>query len=391
MDQVVLVGAKRTPFGTFGGHLKNITATQLGVHAARATLAQSGIPASEIDHVIFGNVIQSCNDSAYLARHIGLLSGVPESTPALTLNRLCGSGFEAVAEAVRLIRLGEAKAVLAGGTENMSEAPYVLRGARFGYRLNDQDLEDTLLAGLRDSYPNVMMAETAEILAQENAITREQCDAYALRSQTEANRAANDGSFAEEIAPLLVKEKKQEVKITQDEGLRPNTDLTKLANLKPVFTKEGVVTAGNASGISDGAAAIVVTTKNNADKKGLTILAEWIDSHVVGCDPRRMGLGPVEAVQALLKKTDLSLNNIKMIEINEAFAAQYLTVEKLLNLDRNKTNIDGGAIALGHPLAATGSRILSHLIYKTRELGGGYALGSACIGGGQGIATLIKV
>lgn len=390
-DSLVIVAAKRTAFGTFGGSLKDISATDLAVEACRAAFKQSGINPSEIDHVIFGNVIPSSSDAAYLARHVGLKVGVPLSTPALTLNRLCGSGFEAIADGVRRIRLGEASVVLVGGTENMTQAPFTLRKARFGYRMGHGDLEDTLIAGLFDTYANLPMALTAERLAEKYSLSREEVDRFALRSQTRAAEAQRSGHFSAEIAPLELKSRGAITQFSQDEHIRPESSLESLKKLKPVFKSDGVVTAGNASGICDGAAALILTTAKKAKAKGWEVLATWVSSSVTGCEPKEMGIGPVEATCSLLKKVGLSEKDISLIEINEAFAAQVLAVQKELKFPDSKLNLDGGAIAIGHPLAASGARLAVHLIYSLKRTGGAFGLGTACIGGGQGMAVLLKV
>lgn len=382
-DRVVIVGAKRTPFGAFGGSLKSLTATDLAVEASKSVLAESGVSVEQIDHVIFGNVIPSSSDAAYLARHVGLKSGVPLTTPALTLNRLCGSGFEAMADGARRLKLGEASTVLVGGTENMSQAPFTLRKSRFGYRMGNGELEDTLVAGLFDSYAQLPMALTAERLAEKYSISREEADAFALRSHQLASSSYDKNLFQAEITPLSM--------LSKDEHLRPNASLDSLKKLSPVFKKEGIVTAGNASGICDGAAALILTLESTAKRNGWTVLASFETSTVVGCEPKEMGIGPVTATQSLLKQMGLTPKDIRLIEINEAFAAQVIAVQRELRFDDSKLNIDGGAIALGHPLAASGARLAVHLVHRLKSVGGGFGIGTACIGGGQGIAVLLKV
>jgi acetyl-CoA acyltransferase 2 len=390
-DSVVFVGAKRTPFGSFGGSFQRMSATDLAVHASKAALNTSGIDPRTITHSIFGNVIQSSPDAAYLARHVGLKVGVPLSSPALTVNRLCGSGFEALIQASWLLKSGEASTVLAGGTENMTQAPYVLRGARFGLRLSNSEIEDSLMSGLFDSYAGIPMAITAENLAEKYGISRSQCDEYALRSQERASQATKTGIFQDELAPVEIASKSGVTKVERDEHLRFDCTYEGLAKLKTVFKKDGTVTAGNASGMTDGAAALLMTRDQTAKEQGWKVLGELVSSHVVGCDPSIMGIGPVEAIKGLLKKSGLTFDEIKLIEVNEAFAAQFLSVAKELSLPMDKTNVDGGAIAIGHPLGASGARITAHLLYRLRQMGGGYGIGSACIGGGQGIAVLLKV
>ena len=392
-NEVVFLSAVRTGFGTFGGALKDLTATDLGTYAAREALARSGLPASQVDHVIVGNALQTSADAIYLARHVALRSGCRVETPAVTVNRLCGSGFEAVIEGARQILLGESKVVLCGGTESMSQAPHVARGARWGYRLGQTPaLEDTLWEALRDPQCGLAMAETAEALAVEHGITRADCDAYALRSQQGAAKAWTDGRMADEIVPVPLREgkSKQEVPWADDEHRRPDTTLAGLAKLPPVFKKDGVVTAGNASGISDGAAMLVLAHAEVAKAAGLKPLGRLVSWGLAGVDPGRMGIGPVPASRIALADAKLALDAMDRIEINEAFAAQYLAVERTLGLDRAKTNVEGGAIALGHPLAASGARLTTHLLHALRRRQQRWGLGAACIGGGQGAAVVLE-
>jgi acetyl-CoA C-acetyltransferase/acetyl-CoA acyltransferase 2 len=388
---VVIVGAKRTPFGTMLGALKATTATDLAVHAAKAALEQSGVDLREIGHVVVGNVMQTSADAIYCARHVGLKAGLPIETPALTVNRLCGSGFQAIVTGAEQILLGEADAVLAAGTENMTQAPFQLRGAREGWAFGKAPpVEDSLWSALTDSYVNTPMAITAENLAQKYGITRQQCDEYALGSQQRWAAANEAGRFKSEIAPLELATKKGLVAFAVDEHPRPQSTLEALAKLTPVFKKDGVVTAGNASGICDGAAALVLTSEEHAKKKGLRPLARLVQWGVAGVDPSVMGIGPAPAIRSALARADLKVGDVDLVEVNEAFAPQYLAVEKELGLDRARTNVDGGAIALGHPLGASGARITAHLVYELGRRGGRYAVGSACIGGGQGIAVVLE-
>jgi acetyl-CoA C-acetyltransferase/acetyl-CoA acyltransferase 2 len=388
---VVILSAKRTAFGKLSGALKGVSANDLGAHAAKAALAASGVKADEVDQVIFGNVQQTSADAIYGARHIGLKAGVPITVPALTVNRLCGSGFQAVVSAAEQIILGEASVVLCGGTENMSQAPHVIRGAREGFAFGRAPaLEDSLFAALTDSYCNTPMGVTAENLAAQYGITREQCDAYALSSQQRWAAAHAAGRFDDEIAPIELPTKKGPVVHRVDEDPKPQTTLEGLARLSPVFKKDGVVTAGNASAITDGAAALVVADGAWARARGLTPLARVVQWGVAGVEPKIMGIGPVPAIQNALRRAGLSLSDMDLVEVNEAFAPQYLAVEKELGLDREKTNVDGGAIALGHPLGASGARITAHLVYALRARNLRYAVGSACIGGGQGIAVIVE-
>jgi acetyl-CoA acetyltransferase family protein len=388
---IYLVAAKRTPFGEFGGAFKDLSAIDLQVVAAKAALAAAGLSAEAVDHVVVGNVAQTSADAIYMARHVGLRSGVPIPVPALTVNRLCGSGFQAIVSGAHEILAGDAQVVLAGGTESMSQAPHVARGLRWGVRLGQSPaLEDSLWSSLTDSYAGCAMGVTAENLAEQYGITRQQCDEYALRSQTAWAAALEAGRFAAELTPVSVPGRKGEVLVERDEHPRTDTTLAGLAALRPSFKKDGVVTAGNASGICDGAAALILASEAAVHEHGLTPLARLVGWQVAGVDPKIMGIGPVPAIRGLLGRRGLSLAAIDLVEINEAFAPQYLACEKELGLERDKSNVDGGAISLGHPLGASGARITAHLVHELRRRGGKLAIGSACIGGGQGIAVLIE-
>ena len=383
----------RTGFGSFGGALKDLSATDLGAVAARAALDRSGVEPAAVGHVIFGNVLQTSSDAPYLARHIGLRAELPVETPAVTVNRLCGSGFEAIIQAAQRILLGECDAVLAGGTESMSQAPHVVRGARWGLRLGPAaPLEDPLWEALRDSACGLSMAETAERLAERYRIGREAVDCYAARSQACAKAAWDAGVFADEVVPVTLTDRKsrQDTLWAVDEHMRPGTTAEGLAKLPPYFRKDGVVTAGNASGICDGAAALVVAGEGFARERGLRPLGRLAGWGVAGVDPAVMGLGPVPASHRALAAAGLALDDLDLVEINEAFAAQYLAVEQELGLDRERTNVDGGAVALGHPLGASGARLTLHLLHALRRRGGRYGLGAACIGGGQGAAVVVE-
>jgi acetyl-CoA acetyltransferase family protein len=392
-SSVVILSGVRTGFGAFGGTLKDCSATDLGVAAASQALARAGVAPTQVDHVVFGNVLQTSADAPYLARHIGLRAGLPIDVPAVTVNRLCASGFEAVAQGAQQIRLGESQVVLAGGTESMSQAPHVVRGARWGLRLGPAPpLEDLLWECLRDSVCNLSMAETAENLAARYGITREAVDQYAAMSQARAKAAWDAGVYADEVIPVAVlnRKTKQTDAWAADEHMRPGTTVEALRALAPYFKKDGVVTAGNASGICDGAAALVLADERFATAQGLRPLGRLIASAAVGVDPTIMGIGPAPAIRKVLDRSGLSLDAMDLIEVNEAFSAQYLAVEQELGLDRARTNVDGGAIALGHPLGASGARITLHLLHALRRRGGRYGLGSACIGGGQGMAVLVE-
>lgn len=388
--QLVFVAAKRTPFGAFGKSLSKLTATDLAVHASQAAINQSGLSVNEIDHVFFGNVVQSSSDAAYLARHVGLRVGLPEAVPALTVNRLCGSGFEAIVQGAHAILNDGARACLVGGSESMSQVPYVVRKARWGSKMGSIEFEDFLTSSLTDTYANMPMASTAELLARDHQLTRAQCDAYALLSSQRAAAARSKNLFDEEIVPIS-----GPPPLSWDEHLRLDASLEGLGKLKPVFEKEGVVTAGNASGVVDGACALVLAESSFAKARGLKILGTLEAWAAVGCDPRRMGLGPVAATKRVLERWSTltgkkkSLRDFRRIEVNEAFAAQYLAVEKILELNRDVTNVNGGAIALGHPLAASGARLVAHLLYDLPRAGGGAGLASACIGGGQGMSLVV--
>ena len=381
--EIVILSAARTPFGKFCGALKDLSATELGIIAGRAAIEKAGISPADIDHVIFGNAQQTSADAIYLARHIGLKLGVPASVPALTVNRICGSGFQSIVSGAQLLLLGEAGFVLAGGTENMSQAPHVIRGARSGIPLGEGGLEDSLWSALTDTYCSLNMAETAENLASRYGITREEADEFAYQSQMRTKSAYESRRFNEEIVSIGGV-------LDRDEHPRPSTTREALATLRPVFRKDGIVTAGNASGISDGAAAVVLSTSEAARQKGIQPLARIVSWGIAGCDPAVMGIGPVPAIEMALDRAGLALNKIDLIEVNEAFACQYLAVEKELDLDRKKVNVNGGAIAIGHPLGATGTRLTTTLIYELTRRNARYGVGSACIGGGQGIALLLE-
>jgi acetyl-CoA acyltransferase 2 len=392
-SNVVFLSAARTPFGTFGGTLKDLSATDLGAVAARGAIERAGISQESIDHVIFGNALQTSRDAIYLARHVGLQSGVPEEVPALTINRLCGSGFQAVVSGAMEILLGQAQVVLCGGTESMSQAPHVVRGARFGeQRLGPAGsrYEDMLWEALTDSFAGCSMAMTAENLAERYGVTREEVDAYAARSQKLAQEAWEGGHFADEIVPVEVKGAKGNKTFERDEHLRPETTPEALAKLRPYFKEGGTVTAGNASGIGDGAAAMVIASEAWAQRNNVPVLGRLVSWGIAGVEPRFMGIGPAPATRHALERAGLSLGQIDRVEVNEAFASQYCAVEKELGLDREKVNLSGGAIALTHPLGASGARITVHLLHALRRTGQRYGLGTACVGGGQGIAVVLQ-
>ena len=391
MENIVFISGKRTPFGAFGGSLKDVSATDLGVVAAKATLEQAGISADKIDHIVFGNVVQSGADAAYLPRHIGLKVGVPVHVGAFAVNRLCGSGFQSWVNAVQMIQSGEATAVLAGGVEQMSLVPYVARKVRFdGMRMGNFELEDLMTSALTDAYAKMPMAITAENLGEKYGITREQCDKFSIQSQQRYKAALDKGYFAQEIAPVTVEGRKGAVVVSQDEHPKPDSTFEKISTLKSLFKKDGLVTAASASGIVDGAACSLLMGESKAKELGLKPLARIVSYASVGCDPTIMGIGPAAAARLALQKANLTLEQMDLVEVNEAFAAQYLAVEKELKLDSAKTNVNGGAISVGHPLGASGTRIMNHLVYELHRRNAKYALGSACIGGGQGIAVIIE-
>lgn len=390
MENIYIVEGARTAFGTFGGSLKDIDATTLAVTASKAAIERSKIEPEDIDLTIIGNVLHSSNNSPYLARHVALRSGVPIEKPSLSVNRLCGSGLQSIISAAHSLLLGEGRVALTGGTENMSITPHVIRGTRFGTRLGSPQIDDMLWAGLTDEYIGAGMGMTAENLAEKYSISREEQDEYAYQSHMLAAKARKEGKFAEEIVPVEVKTKKGTVEFKEDEHIREDTSLEKLAKLKPAFKKDGTVTGGNASGINDGACANIVATESFIKERGLKPLARIVSWGVAGVQPDIMGIGPVPAIKQALEKANLTLDDMDLVEVNEAFAAQYLAVEKVLELDRDKTNVNGGAIALGHPLGASGARVVYTLIKELHRRGGKYGVASLCIGGGQGIAMIVE-
>jgi acetyl-CoA acyltransferase 2 len=387
---VFILGGKRTPMGEYVGVLKDVSAIDLGAVAARGALESTGVKPEEIDHTVIGNALQTSGDAIYGARHVALKAGVPFDRPALTVNRLCGSGIQSIVSGAHMIQLGEARTCLVGGMESMSQAPHVIRGARSGFALGQGKLEDSLMVALLDTYCNTPMAGTAENLARKFEVSREEQDKYALRSQQEAKRALDAGYLAEEIVAVEVKTRKGSVQVTEDDHPRPETTLEGLAKLKPAFAQDGFVTAGNASGIVDGAAALVIAGEEFVKQRDLKPRGRIVSWAYAGVEPEIMGIGPVPATRAALEKSGLSLNEMDLIEVNEAFAAQYLAVEKELGLDRSRTNVNGGAIALGHPLGATGTRLVLTVLHELQRRGKRYGLATACIGGGQGIAMIVE-
>ena len=387
---VVIVAGARTPMSRYTGSFSDVSAIDLAAHASKEAIRRSGADPGDFDHAIFGNVMQTSADALYGARHVGLKAGLKIEAPAVTVNRLCGSGIEAIVQGAHRLLLGEAEFVLAGGMENMTQAPFVIRGARNGLKLGSGALEDTLMAGLTDSYCGLPMALTAEKLAEQHGITRADADAYALRSQQAADAAYQACRVRDELVPVEVKQGKKSITVSEDDHRRPETTLETLAKLPPSFKKDGIVTAGNASGIVDGAAAVVVTRAQTAKGRGLKPVGRIVAWAVAGVDPSIMGIGPVPSSQKALKLAGLSLEQMDRVEVNEAFAAQYLAVEKALKLNRDKTNVNGGAIALGHPLGATGRRLVITILNELRRNNLRYGLATACIGGGQGIAMIVE-
>src|SRR5918999_556599 len=387
---VFILGGKRTPMGEYVGALKDISAIDLGAIAARGALESSNVAPEEIDHTVIGNALQTSGDAIYGARHVALKAGVPFERPALTVNRLCGSGIQSIVSGAHMIQLGEAQTCLVGGMESMSQAPHVVRGARSGFPLGGGKLEDSLMVALLDTYCNTPMAGTAENLARKFEISRKEQDKYALRSQQAAKRALDEGFFADEIAPVEVKNRKGTTLFDTDDHPRPQTTLEGLAKLKPAFAKDGFVTAGNASGIVDGAAALVISGEEYAKRPGVKLLGRIVSWAYAGVEPEIMGIGPVPATRKALEKAGLKIEDMDLVEVNEAFAAQYLAVERELGLDRSRTNVNGGAIALGHPLAASGTRLVLTILLELRRRNARYGLATACIGGGQGIAIVVE-
>jgi acetyl-CoA acetyltransferase family protein len=395
-NEIVILGGARTAMAEYSGtpgfgKLKELSALELGALALKGAFQKTGVIPAQIDHTVFGNAGQTSADALYGARHVALKAGVPVEKPALTVNRLCGSGIQSIISGAQMLLLNEATFVAAGGMENMSQAPYVLRGAREGFRFGQQpQLEDSLFASLMDTYCGFYMAQTAENLAKKFAIPREAQDAFALRSHQLGAEAVEKGLFAQEIVPIVLEKKGQKVTVDRDDHIKPETTLEALKSLRPAFGKDGTVTAGNASGIVDGAAAVIVTTADAAKRNSLKPMGRIVEWATVGVPPEIMGIGPAPAIREVLKRAKVELDQVDLFEINEVFSAQYLAVEKDLGLDPEKVNVNGGAIALGHPLGMSGGRLITMLVHELRRTGGRWGLATMCIGVGQGIATVVE-
>jgi acetyl-CoA acyltransferase 2 len=387
---LVLVDGVRTPMAEYNGSFADLSAIELGAHAARALLDRLGVEGSEIDHAVVGNALQTSPDAIYGARHVALKAGLPKETPALTVNRLCGSGIQSVISGAHLVLAGDATTCLVGGMENMSQTPHVIWGARRGFKLGQGKLEDLLMVALFDSYCGYYMAQTSNNLSKDYGISRAEQDEYALLSQRRAAAAWDSCKMSEEVVAVEVGKGKKAKRVERDDHLRPESTMEELAGLPPAFDKDGFVTAGNASGIVDGAAMMLLTTAERAQERGWKPLGRILGWSVVGVEPSRMGIGPAPAIRALLARHGMQLSDVHLLEINEAFAGQILAVVRELGLDVEKLNVNGGAIALGHPLGATGTRLLITLLKELGRRGGGVGIASACIGGGQGIAMLVE-
>ncbi len=391
MREVVIASAARTAIGNFNGSLSGVSAVDLGVVVVKEALNRAGIKPEMVDQTILGCILQAGLGQG-VARQVSVKSGIPVEKPAMTINMICGSGLRSVQLAVQAIVSGESEIVVAGGTENMSAAPYLLKNARTGYRMGNGEIIDSMVYdALTDIFNNYHMGMTAENLAEKYGITREQQDQFSATSQNRAEAAIKEGKFKDEIVPVIIPSKKGDVVVDTDEFPRSGVTAGSLAKLRPAFKKDGTVTAGNASGINDGAAAIVVMSKEKADELGIKPLAKVVSYASAGVDPSIMGIGPVPATLLALKKANLKLEDIDLIEANEAFAAQSLAVAKELNLDMEKTNVNGGAVALGHPVGASGARILTTLLYEMKRRNSKYGLATLCIGGGMGTALIVEM
>lgn len=391
MREVVIASAVRTPVGTFGGSFKNVSAVDLGKAVVKEALKRAGIEANQVDELIFGNVLQA-GLGQNVARQVSVAAGIPIEVPSFTVNKVCGSGLKSVALAAQAIIAGESDIIVAGGTENMSQAPYILKDARWGQRMGDGKLVDYMIHdGLWDIFNGYHMGITAENVAEKWNLTREEQDEFSLQSQLRAEEAIKSGRFKDEIVPIEVPQRKKDpIIVDTDEHPRFGSTIEGMAKLRPAFKKDGTVTAGNASGINDGAAALVVMSKEKAEELGVKPLATIVCSASAGVDPSIMGTGPIPASRKALEKANLTIKDIDLVEANEAFAAQSLAVVKELGLDTEKTNVNGGAIALGHPIGASGARILVTLLYEMAKRDAKKGLATLCIGGGQGIAVIVE-
>ncbi|MEE8367204.1 MAG: thiolase family protein [Thermoanaerobaculia bacterium] len=390
LKDLVLVDGVRTPMAEFGGSFSDISAIELGARAAQELLRRTGIDPADIDHTIVGNALQTSPDAIYGARHVALRAGIGQEVPALTVNRLCGSGVQAIISGGHLILAGEAEICLVGGMENMTQAPHCIWGARRGLKLGEGKLEDLLMIALYDPFCGCYMAETSNNLARDFGISRQEQDEFALMSQQRAAAAWESGRLVEEVVPVEVKRGRKTFTVDRDEHFRPDSTLEGLANLPTVFGEESMVSAGNASGIVDGAAMMLLSTAAQAKDRGMEPLGRILSWAAVGVDPSRMGIGPVPAIRKALAGADIALKDVDLIEVNEAFAGQILAVIRELDLDVDRLNVNGGAIALGHPLGATGTRLVLTLLNELRRRSGGIGVASACIGGGQGIAIVVE-
>jgi len=388
--EVVVVSGVRTAVGDFGGGLKDVAPTELGAQVVREALARAGVAGDEVGQVVFGNVIHTEPKDMYLARVAALNAGVTQDAPALTLNRLCGSGLQAIVSAAQTIMLGDTDIAVGGGAESMSRAPYIAQGMRWGARMGDSSMVDMMVAALHDPFDNIHMGETAENLAESHQITRADQDALALESHRRASRAIAEGRFKQQILPVTLKTRRGETVFDTDEHPRADASVEDLGKLRPVFRKGGTVTAGNASGINDGAAAVVLMERETAQKRGAKPMGRLVAYAHAGVDPKIMGIGPVPATRLALKRAGLALADIDVVESNEAFAAQACAVAKDLGFDPAKTNPNGSGIALGHPIGATGTMLTVKALYELERIGGRYALVTMCIGGGQGIAAVFE-
>jgi acetyl-CoA C-acetyltransferase len=387
---VVVLSAVRTPIGRYGGSLKDIPMSELGAIVTREAISRAGIAPTDVEHVVFGNVIHTEPQDMYLARVAALRAGVPVESPALTLNRLCGSGLQAIVSAAQCIWMGDAKIAVGGGAESMSRTPYWLTGLRWGQRMNDTTALDIMVNALTDPFEHVHMGVSVEAIGKKFGITREQQDQLAVISHQRASTAVQSCFFENQIVPIEIKDKKQTVLFKKDEGPRADTTLESLAKLKPAFSKDGTVTAGNASSVNDGAAAVVLIDKAVAEERGLKPIARLVDYSIVGVEPKFMGLGPIPAVQKVLQRAGMKVDDIDVFEVNEAFAVQALAVCRELGLPPEKTNPNGSGISLGHPVGATGAIITTKLIHQLKRTGGKFGLATMCIGGGQGMAAIFE-